>query len=900
MKGHLILNKVGLKRALIETAYLSILATLVAVLALGVGLAGVAQAAPPTPTPTPTDTSPPELTDIVAQGDYRVDTQHGEGDASGLDLHARHNPKLESVLGQIAEAYKDGGKGRAQKFAAERGVDLTKGRVRVALVTQLDDAMALADDVKKTEARVETSYRSLLQVLAPIPALERLAALPQVAYVRQPAYPQQMVASEGVTLTHATDWQAASYDGSGAKVAIINLGFGGYSSLLGTELPASVTTQNFRADGDFGADVEGTACAEIVYDMAPGAQMYLVAFSTEVEFYQAVDYVIAQGVDIVSSSVGWTTTGPYDGTDGNLSWGYQINQKVSEARAAGIFWAQSAGNFRDGHYEGTFSGVSVGPYTLHSFGGSITWVNQLGRRYRGQSVQALLSWDNWSAPVDQDYDLWVLGYPGSGSTWYILAASQDYQNGGTGQFPREIVQYQVPGNRNGWYFGVAIRRYSTTHDGYLELYSYDNYSTPDFEVTTQGSSLCIPADNPDAVTSGATNVSDDSLEYFSSEGPTNGPGGVPAGGSLKPDLTGPDRVSTVTYGSGAFAGTSAASPHVAGAAALVKGVKPSYTPAQIQAFLEARALDLGSPGKDNLFGAGRLELADAVPPAAITDQTISQASNDALLSWSPVTLDINGDPEIVDHYTVYRSTEPYFVPTVAEAIATTAGTTYTDSGAIGDPSQNYYYVVTAVDLASNEAAVSNRVGEHDFAMTPGSGPGDYKYNLIALPLEVASITDADSLASYVGGVYIVIRYDAATQGVTYWLPDYSAGTNFPVQAGGPYYLYLKDTASTVTSFVGDVPAEESVTFNLVPGSGPGDYKYNAISVPLDRGDISNADELAADIGGVYMVIRYDAATQGVTYWLPDYSAGTNFPILIGSAYKVYLKDTAPTTWPSYP
>jgi hypothetical protein len=52
---------------------------------------------------------------------------------------------------------------------------------------------------------------------------------------------------------------------------------------------------------------------------------------------------------------------------------------------------------------------------------------------------------------------------------------------------------------------------------------------------------------------------------------------------------------------------------VAGAASLVKEAFPSYSPAQIKSFLEGRAVALGAPDKDNIYGSGRLDLGS--PPA---------------------------------------------------------------------------------------------------------------------------------------------------------------------------------------------------------------------------------------------------------------------------------------------
>jgi subtilisin family serine protease len=62
----------------------------------------------------------------------------------------------------------------------------------------------------------------------------------------------------------------------------------------------------------------------------------------------------------------------------------------------------------------------------------------------------------------------------------------------------------------------------------------------------------------------------------------------------------------------AFSGTSMATPHVAGVAALIAFKNPSFTAAQLRAKLDTSVDDKGAPGRDPQFGFGRVNLLKAV------------------------------------------------------------------------------------------------------------------------------------------------------------------------------------------------------------------------------------------------------------------------------------------------
>ena len=78
------------------------------------------------------------------------------------------------------------------------------------------------------------------------------------------------------------------------------------------------------------------------------------------------------------------------------------------------------------------------------------------------------------------------------------------------------------------------------------------------------------------------------------------------------DASAPGRNIYVTKyeGSGGYAfgsGTSYATPHVAGLAALVFSLRPDYTPEQVEQAIFDNAKDLGEPGRDDYFGYGRID-----------------------------------------------------------------------------------------------------------------------------------------------------------------------------------------------------------------------------------------------------------------------------------------------------
>ncbi len=407
---------------------------------------------------------------------------------------------------------------------------------------------------------------------------------------------QHSVTGESVTATLASAWHAKGFTGKGVKVAVIDGGFSGLAERQAAgDLPASAVTQDYCGGRLMTADDHGTAVAEIVHEMAPDAQLYLVCMENDSDFAAAVAYAKSQGVHVVNFSAGWEGAFRNDGSD-------RFSAIVADAKASGILWVNSAGNEADTHWAGSYS---PGSDTVHDWspsgdeGNTFLWPDD-------SVICGFLRWDEWPNAVS-DFDLALVS---SGSNT-LLAISEDEQSGSQPPFEGLCVE-QSSGSDLRVYWAIVGYRVSTSPQ--LDLVSW----SPPLEYSVAAGSIAAPATSSAAFAVGALCWQSRQIEPYSSQGPT-------IDGRVKPDIMGHDSVSGATYGTfdgscpSGFAGTSASSPEVAGAAAIVRQAFPTYGADQVRQYLVGHARDLGTAGVDNTYGAGELQLPappDVVAPAA--------------------------------------------------------------------------------------------------------------------------------------------------------------------------------------------------------------------------------------------------------------------------------------------
>lgn len=128
-----------------------------------------------------------------------------------------------------------------------------------------------------------------------------------------------------------------------------------------------------------------------------------------------------------------------------------------------------------------------------------------------------------------------------------------------------------------------------------------------------------PAAYPEVIAVAATTDTDGHASYSSSGVYVDlaAPGGDPSGHNDGQ----PGHWIMSTYSSGGdatyarLAGTSQASAHVAGVAALLLSVNPGLRNLEVRSLLERTATDLGTPGRDELYGYGRVDAGTSVEAA---------------------------------------------------------------------------------------------------------------------------------------------------------------------------------------------------------------------------------------------------------------------------------------------
>ena len=515
--------------------------------------------------------------------------------AQNLDLEHvenRESPGIESALLSVYQAWTSDRPALAKRTALQYSSHIKPtGKIVVILEPEsnYDISQISIADLENLNAEVLAQSKSLMRVAVPISNLPRLTDIPGVSFVRTPMKPQvNRVTSEGVGNTQANKIHSLGIRGAGVKVGIIDYEF---EKALETraqgDLPSTWRYVDYTNEGIYTGGVHGTACAEVVHDMAPDAELVLIKIDDLVDFENAKDMAIREGIDILSFSASWLGTGFGDG----LGLACDV---VNNAFDNDILWVNSAGNYASSLYSGLYRDSDIeGADGWHNFEGDDEVLTLIDVTV-GDEIEIWLTWNDFPR-TSQNYDLFLSKIKADGSV-DLVDESDTFQRNSR---PVEHIVYQVT---ESGHYGVSVRKSQNARATLIKIFS----SNHDFEgIESIRGSIGVPADARGSLTVGAIphrRWQTGPQEPFSSQGPT-------IDGRIKPDIMGPDGVNTFSYGSDGFFGTSAAAPHIAGAAALIKSSNPeNFTAQTLRDKLLEATVDLGERGKDNVYGEGRLDL----------------------------------------------------------------------------------------------------------------------------------------------------------------------------------------------------------------------------------------------------------------------------------------------------
>lgn len=526
-------------------------------------------------------------------------------------------------LHQQASAHRESGKSMAS-FVPPRSafVAVERGRVTIEIICRINQ-QSTCHQVTRDLGIDGVEAGRLVTGQLPVQHLAPLAGHPSV----QSVYPAMVVprvgqvTSRGVAVQRADSLRAAlGRDGTGVTVGVMSNTFDNYdnSGVEGVTLADDIATGDLppRAqiqvlrDGDDTASDEGRAMAQIVYDVAPGVNLaYHTALGGRARFADGIRALAASGATVIVDDLVYLNEPVFQ--DGIVS--AAIDEVV---RSRDVSYVTAAGNsgrtgyrspFRGSRQRGRLGGE------LHDFdpGPGVDTRQRIRLSEDGVATIAL----QWAQPyastggpgASSDLEIYVLDQNG---TLVASAAPEQRNNIGGDPFEFTVLEdVDVDANNDGQtdtLFDLVIERVEGPPPSQMQYIPFERegqFETVEFP--TQSPTLFGHANAESAVTVAAVAWFDTPLvnpdrdqvllQDFSSVG------GLPVefdnlGRSItpivrsKPDIAGPDGVNTTFFGQQIddgdtfpnFFGTSAAAPHVAGLAAILRSADPGLSAQDIK------------------------------------------------------------------------------------------------------------------------------------------------------------------------------------------------------------------------------------------------------------------------------------------------------------------------------
>ncbi|RYF94237.1 MAG: hypothetical protein EOO00_05525, partial [Chitinophagaceae bacterium] len=583
----------------------------------------------------------------------------------------------------------------------DRLIQLVNGKVIID-ITVAGNIDSAKKELIAAGATITGSFGRIISAVMPLSALDQLERSKQVRFVK-PAYRPKhtgTIASADESFTRTTTVlntaaaaatktiysqgdtaqgshlarKNSSVSGKGVKVGIMSDSYnvlgGAANGVKNGELPGATNPYKFtRAvevlnDLESGGSDEGRAMAEVVHDVAPGADLaFSTAFLGEAAFAQGIIELANVGCRVITDDVFYFAE-PYfqDGV---------IAQAIDQVVKRGVTYFAAAGNLSGSSYEEKYQKSQKAPFgtlvgTAHNFA-------KAGRPpiyYQPVEVPVNsvftigLQWDDpffsaGGAAAKTDMDIYILDQKGE----IISASTTDNLTSGD---PIELAGFiNETGNTT---FYIAILKVAGPDPSRIKYILFDNGTfVSDSDVPGQfKSALTGHANSAGAIAVAAAGYNNTPayglkvplVQDYSSLGGTQII--FDRGGSKmipvirrKPDFTAPDGGNNSFFGGDNifdkdnfpnFYGTSAAAPHAAGVAALMIEAQKlnTLTPESIRGIMKSRTYDMDNPGTpvfdkgfDHKTGTGLIRADLAVADVKFPKRYVNNLSIETVCTDKP-------------------------------------------------------------------------------------------------------------------------------------------------------------------------------------------------------------------------------------------------------------------------
>ena len=517
-----------------------------------------------------------------------------------------------------------------------------------AVASDTDDANSLLADLTALGLQQGAVFGAVVSGLLPIEAIDEISTIDNLTFAN-PAYQpltnigsadaRQPVSQIDQAINSNVARRDFNVDGNGVTVGVISDSYnalgGATNDVQSGDLPGINNPNQFETavdilkdDDDNNNTDEGRAMAQLIHDVAPGANLaFHTGFNGTANFAQGIIDLADAGANVIVDDLTYHNQPMFQ--DGIIA------QAVDRVVDRGVAYFSSAGNQANNSYENSFvsSGQIIQGFVAHDFdpGPGVDTLQQITIPAE-TNLAVSLQWDSpflsassVSGGATSDLNIYLLDDTGT----QVLARSTGNNIG------RDAVEVLSFTNDNLFptQFNLAITNPRGDTPNRLK-YILLNTSTIN-EFATNSSTVFGHHAATGAMAVGSAfyrNPTD--LAADSSVGPTTilfdqlGNRLTTPEIRQKPEIVAPHGTNTTFFpaldnnGDGVddsdieqdgfpnFFGTSAAAPHAAGVAALMLEVVPGTPPDILYEALKNSAIDMGAPGVDNQSGAGLIQ-ADA-------------------------------------------------------------------------------------------------------------------------------------------------------------------------------------------------------------------------------------------------------------------------------------------------